>query len=76
MNENAKKIGLVVVIVIAIVAAGFGAKRLFTGDQPQFTGSTVVPPGARSMKDIEMEAQNKGKTGQPAEDKSLNLAGG
>ena len=78
MNETTKKIAIIAVIVVALIAAGFGAKKVVAGDQPQFQGSTVVKPGTRSMKDIEMEQQNKDRSGannQGAHDKSLDLGG-
>lgn len=66
MNENAKKAGLIGLIVVAVIAAGFGAMKFAGGDQPQVDKVIQIPAGSRSMKEIEMENQAKEQAGQAA----------
>lgn len=68
MNENAKKAGLIGLIVVAVIAAGFGAMKFVGGDQPQVDKVIQIPAGSRSMKEIEMENQAKQQAGQAAGD--------
>jgi len=77
MNENAKKVLLVCVILVALVAAGLGAKKAIGGDEIIWHGSREVPPGAKSMKEIEMEKQNAdpSRAGNAAGGKEVDLAG-
>jgi hypothetical protein len=65
MNENAKRIGLVVVIVVALVAAGIGASSLFKGDQMQSVGEIKAPAGYMSEKEMALEAQKSGAPSPP-----------
>ncbi len=71
MSENAKKAILIVVAVVAIVLAGFGAKSFIMGDQRQDLKPIILPPGTKPMKQQEMEAQKRGQ----AIDSAAQLAG-
>jgi len=80
MSENAKKIMLVCVIALALVIAGLSAKKAFSGDEIIWHGSREVPPGTKSMKELEMEKQNadltrKGVGTAPTSSPEKDLAG-
>lgn len=60
MNETAKKVVLVVVIVAAGVFAVVGGMRLFAGDRPEVVRTLPAVPPEQSMKRREMEAQKQG----------------
>lgn len=68
MNENVKKAGLIGLIVVAVIAAGFGAMKFAGGDQPQVDKVIQIPEGSRSMKEIEIENMVKQQAGQAAGD--------
>jgi len=76
MNENAKKIGLVVIIVVALVGAVFGVMQFTGSDKPQVDKVIQIPEGSRSMKEIEMENQAKQQAGQAAGDDIGGAIGG
>jgi len=76
MNENAKKVGLVAIIVVALVAAVFGIMQFTSSDKPQVDKVIQIPEGSRSMKDIEMENQAKQQAGQAAGDDMGGSIGG
>lgn len=60
MNDNVKRVALVVVIVASIVVAGFGAKRALSGDQMEVEKVIAAPPGHKSEKQLAIEHQNVG----------------
>lgn len=66
MNENTKKIGLVVLCVVGAATAVFGGIQFFKSDQPVVEKVIQIPEGSRSMKDIEMENQERQKAGMAA----------
>lgn len=80
MNENTKKIGLIAIIVLAIVAAGFGAKTLFVGEQMQVENTVKMPAGYKSEKQraLEQQAQTGAQPIQGGKDSDLSgdLSGG
>ncbi|MCC7229230.1 MAG: hypothetical protein IT203_02485 [Fimbriimonadaceae bacterium] len=57
MNENAKKLGLVAIIVVAVVAAVFGANRLFGEEKMQIDNVVKMPEGHKSEKQQALDAQ-------------------
>jgi hypothetical protein len=64
MNENVKKILLVVVIVVAFGFAIRSASRLMTGDQMIIENTIKMPPGHKSEKQLALERMKT--SGQPA----------
>lgn len=62
MNEQTKKIGLIVIVVVAIAAAAFGAKSMFAGDKMEVTDQNPAPAGFKSEKQKALEGQ-AGTTG-------------
>ncbi|HWD40127.1 MAG TPA: hypothetical protein VG944_14855 [Fimbriimonas sp.] len=79
MNEQAKKILLIVVVVVALGAAVWGAKGFFGGDQLR-TG-VVHPSPPVSLKQLEIQKQEKDRaaaaSGQtpPAQSGDRDLSG-
>lgn len=73
MSENAKKIGLVALIVVAVVAAVFGATRFFGGEKMEVQNTVKMPEGYKSEKQRALEAQ--GQAGQAASGKEADLGG-
>lgn len=63
MNENAKKVLLIAVAVLGAGVAAFFGVQLVTGDQPRVENVVTLPADSRSMKDVEMEQQNRQTTG-------------
>lgn len=57
MSENAKKAGLIALIVVAIVAAAFGGKRLIAGDSMDVVKTVPPTPGFKSEKERFLEQQ-------------------
>lgn len=64
MSENQKRVVLIVVVIAALVAAGFSAFRFMGADQPVPSGvKNDLPPGAKTGKQLEMEAMQRGAGG-------------
>lgn len=57
MNENAKKFGLIAIIIVAVVGAIFGATRLFGEEQMQVDNVVKMPEGHKSEKQQALDAQ-------------------
>lgn len=74
MNENAKKAGLVVVVILAIGAAVFGAMRLFGEEKMEIQNTVKMPEGHKSEKQKALEAQGAGNPA-PATGKEVDLSG-
>jgi len=55
MSENAKKGILAVLIVGAVIAAGFGASTFFRGEQPEVV--QTIQGSGKSEKDAALEQQ-------------------
>lgn len=72
MSETAKKALLVVLTLVALAVAGFGAKKLFSEEQGVTTQRITLPPGTKSMKQMEKEAQAQGA---PPKDSARDLSG-
>lgn len=70
MSETGKKVVLIAVIVLAVIAAGFGATRLIGGDQPQVVNEVKMPGDFKSEKQQALEAQ-----GAPAGGGERDLSG-
>jgi hypothetical protein len=75
MNENTKKIGLIVLIVAALVAAGLGAKSFFAGDKMEVEVTHPAPAGFKSEKQKFLDAQNGAAPGGAKDDGSRDLGG-
>jgi hypothetical protein len=71
MSENAKKAGLIAIVVIAIVAAGFGAKQMFAGEPMDVVKTIPEQPGFKSEKQQFMDNQAAGKDGGMKSDDAL-----
>ncbi|CAN1516536.1 hypothetical protein MCEMSE15_00950 [Fimbriimonadaceae bacterium] len=57
MNENAKKAGLVAIIVLAVGAAAFSAYNISQGDKMVIDNVTKMPEGHKSEKELALESQ-------------------
>lgn len=58
MNESAKKVGLIAIIVLAVGAVAFTAYNTTQRDRMQVTGEVIqAPPGHKSEKERALEAQ-------------------
>jgi len=57
MNEGAKKGLLIVVIIVAVAIAGFGAMKMFSGDQQQVVETLPGDPNFKSEKQLAVEGQ-------------------
>jgi hypothetical protein len=62
MNETTKKVLLIVVVVVGLVVAGFGARNYFASEKGVVV-ETVTFPAGQSMKKREMELQRRGHSG-------------
>ena len=64
MNENTKKVGAVILVVLAIVVAGYSAFHFFSGsDEKMKVEKTIaMPPGFKSEKQKAIEEQEKAKS--------------
>lgn len=68
MDENLKKGLLIGLVVVAVIVAAFVGFKSLGGDQMQAINEVAPPPpGWKSMKDREIEAQNSGKAPTPQE---------
>lgn len=74
MSDNAKKALLIVVTVVALVVAGLGASKMFSGDKMQVDRTVTMPPGHKSEKELALEAQKQ--AGTPAGNEERDLGGG
>ena len=64
MSESTKKGLLIAFAVVAVIAAGYSAFRFTTSDQPVDSGvNNSIPAGAKTGKQLEMEAMQKGRGG-------------
>ncbi len=59
MSETAKKAVLIVVIVLALGFAVYSGSRLIGGEKMQVAVKRDLPPGTKSAKQLEMEAQQQ-----------------
>jgi len=75
MNENAKKAGLVVVIVVAICVAAYSAYNMSQGDKMVIDNVTKMPEGHKSEKELALEAQAKAGAAAPAPAGEKDLGG-
>ncbi|MFQ3588190.1 MAG: hypothetical protein SNJ74_04885 [Fimbriimonadaceae bacterium] len=58
MNDTAKKVGLIAIIVLALGAVAFTAYNASQADRMQVTGEIIqAPPGHKSEKERALEAQ-------------------
>lgn len=72
MNESQKKAGLIVVIVLALGAAGFGAMKAFSTEEMVVEKRINLPPGHKSEKEQALEQQSKGQgSSAPTEERDL-----
>jgi hypothetical protein len=71
MNEQTKKAGLIAVIVIALLVAGFGASKALGGDQMIVEKKVSMPAGFKSEKEQALEAQQGGAAPAPKEERDL-----
>lgn len=67
MSEKAKQALLIVVAIVALVGAGFGAVRFFGGEQQEVIATLPHDPNAKSEKQLALEAQAKGQAAPPTE---------
>jgi len=77
MNENAKKFGLIAIIVIAVAAAVYGGSHLFGGgDKMEVVKTLPADPNFKSEKERSLEQQKQsGSTTAPATGKDADLGG-
>ena len=61
MNEKTKKAALIGIVVVAVLAAAYGATGFFKGDQMVVEKSYPAPAGHKSEKQLAMEAQQSGQ---------------
>ena len=73
MNENGKKILLVVVIVVAVAILGYSATKFANQDKMIIQNTVTMPPGYKSEKEKALEEQ---KAGAPAPEKGEKDLGG
>jgi flagellar basal body-associated protein FliL len=71
MSEKAKQAILIVVVILALVAAGFGAMSFMGGEKPEVVKSIDAGPGAKSEK----EAALQGQAQTPAQGEERDLSG-
>ena len=62
MSDNAKKAGLIAIVVVAIVGAVFGAKSFFGEEQMQVENTVPMPADFKSEKQRALDAQAAGGT--------------
>jgi|GEM_PF-1743704 len=75
MDENAKKVGLIALIVVAVGALGFFAIRAGNSDKMDVVGEVIqAPPGFKSEKERALEAQAQGATPPVVERQEGDLA--
>lgn len=72
MNETTKKVGLIALIIAAVIAAGFGAKTFFAGEQMEVQNTIKMPPGYKSEKQQALDQQKSGTPQQPTRDVDLS----
>jgi len=76
MNENTKKAGAIILMVLAVVVAGASALQFFGGsDEKMRVEKTIaMPPGFKSEKQQAIEAQEQAAKGAvaPAADANAN----
>lgn len=65
MNENTKKVGAIILVVLAVVVAGFSAMQFFGGgDEKMKVEKTIaMPPGFKSEKQKAIEEQEAAAKG-------------
>lgn len=76
MSENAKRGALIAIIVVALVAAGFGISNFMGGDKPEVV--KTIQGSGKSEKDIALEQQAAGggeAGGKVSEERDLSGAG-
>ncbi len=75
MNENAKKAGLVAIIVLAVGAAAFSAYNMSQGDKMVIDSVTKMPEGHKSEKELALESQAQAGAAAPAPAGEKDLGG-
>ncbi|MGV3619065.1 MAG: hypothetical protein ACO1SV_27375 [Fimbriimonas sp.] len=73
MNETTKKGVLIAVVVLAVAAAAFGAKSMFSSDKMEVTDNVPMPAGFKSEKERALEGKGDAA---PAGGKEVDLSGG
>lgn len=68
MSESTKKAGLIVIAIVAIVAAIFGAMRAMNTDKMQVEKVVPMPAGYKSEKQAAVDAQGGGGKGGASRD--------
>lgn len=71
MNETTKKLGLIAIVIVAIVIAGFGAVRLFGEERMQVENTVKMPEGYKSEKQRMLDEQKGNLSVEPAKDRDL-----
>ena len=65
MSESAKKALLIVIVILASAAAAYSIFKFSTGDKPVDSGvHNDLPPGAKTGKQREVEAMQRGAGGE------------
>lgn len=72
MNENAKKIGLGVIVVAAIAAAIFSGSKFMAGDKIVVQNTWDMGPNHKSEKELALEAKNGKANAAPTEERDLS----
>ena len=72
MNENAKRTGLVILVILAIVAAVLSGNKFMAGDQIKVENSWDMGPNHKSEKEMALEAKAKGAQNNATEEKDLS----
>ncbi len=75
MSENAKKIGLIVITIVALAGAVFGAMRLFGEEKMEVQNTVPMPAGYKSEKQRMLEEQQGTQAQPPASGKDADLGG-
>jgi hypothetical protein len=61
MNDNAKKAGLIVIVVVALAGAVYGAMQFFGGEKMQVEKVVPMPEGYKSEKQRMLDEQAAGQ---------------